>query len=149
MNRLISNTKLLMFIVMSLAITVSAQNTSIGHVDGTLKDTNVTYKENPEKHAHVETTPLKTVEKKQGNDNNTAYDRNTDKGQTTSPSNEVTDNVITTTSATTVTESTPAATPANDCACTLAYALGGIGLLGMLIFLFLYLNERKKNEGKH
>ncbi|MBP6732855.1 MAG: hypothetical protein KA149_12390 [Chitinophagales bacterium] len=140
-----------------LSITaVKAQNTSIGIPSGSYKDTSVTYKEDPEKHAHTTTTVI-------SNDKGNGKVKNIDgSGDGRSGGGEAEmqaplDNASATPTepaynSTSTTETTTSTETAEMCSCDslhIAYGVAGAGILGTLIFLALYLNEKNKDKNQN
>lgn len=141
--------KSLVTIIALYAYGLNAQNTSIGIPSGSYKDTATTYRDDPAKHAHTQTIVIDkdkkdvkatsdNVENAETNNSGNATDN------TSTPSAEQGYNASSST-----TETSAVTTTEETCSCNslhIAYGISAAGILGTLIFLALYLNE--KNKGK-
>lgn len=141
--------------ILCIGFNMNAQNTSLGVVGGTYnKDTTLNYTEDPESHAHVKTRVINND--KDGDKSGTGSLQAADMADTTvharqdnvaaEAENTVTDGG---TAAAIYAESDTTPTSEDMCSCSslhLAYGIAGVGILGMLIFLALYLNEKSKGR---
>ncbi len=142
-----------LFLCLSISA-LKAQNTSIGIPSGSYKDTSVTYKEDPEKHAHTTTTVISN-DKDNGKVKNTDGSSNSSNGGGEAEMQAPLDNASATPTdpaynSSSTTETTTSTEMGEMCSCDslhIAYGVAGVGILGTLIFLALYLNE--KNKGKN